>query len=99
MQDKTKFHYAIQLATGSRVGLRPAGKLNSIMEFGLLGAIQFASRSQTNSRAGHRPAANRSATRFELSRYVKIARTCVGNQVCNQLNQICDQLSSWSQTC
>jgi len=51
-------------------------------------AIQLASRSQTSSRAGRRPAANPSATRFELSRHVEMARTClrqVGNQVCDQL--------------
>ena len=57
-------------------------------------AIQLATRSQ----AGLQPAReldsvmeydlNRSATRFEISRHVEIARTClrqVGNQVCDQV--------------
>ena len=35
---------------GSRAGLRPASELDSVMEFGLSGAIQLASRSQTSSR-------------------------------------------------
>jgi len=51
------------------------------------------SSSRAGSRDGLRPAANRSTTRFELSRHVEIARTClrqVGNQVCGQLE-------SWSQ--
>ena len=39
------------------------------MEFGLSRAILLAS----SSGAGRRPATNRSATRFELSRYVEIA--------------------------
>ena len=34
---------------------------------------------------------NRSATRFELSRHVEIARTCL-RQV---ENQVCDLLASW----
>jgi len=48
---------------------------------------RLASRSATSSRAGRRPASeqdsvmeydlNRSATRFELSRHVEIARTCL----------------------
>jgi len=47
---------------------------------------------------------NRSATRFELSRHVQIARTClrqVGNQVCDldsvmefSLKQVADQLAN-----
>jgi len=62
---------------------------------------QLASRSATSSRAGRRPASeqdsvieyglNRYATRFELSRHVQIARTClrqVRNQVCD--HQFCD---------
>jgi len=64
---KAKFHYAISSRAGSRDGLRPASELDSAMEFGLSGAA----------------AANLSATRFELSRHVEIARTClrqVGNQ-------------------
>ena len=32
---KAKFHFAIQLATSSRAGLRPARELDSVMEFGL----------------------------------------------------------------
>jgi len=79
---------------------------------------QIASRSATRSRAGRRPASeqdsvteyglNPSATRFELSRHVQIARTClpqVGNQVCDQvcdlesvmefsLKQVADQLAN-----
>jgi len=43
------------------------------MEFGLPGAILLASSSQTTPRAGRRLAANRSATRFELSRHVELA--------------------------
>jgi len=57
------------------------------MEFGLSGPIQLAGRSQTSSQAGPRPAANQSATRFELAQHVEIAQTClqqVGNQVCDQ---------------
>jgi len=50
----------------SRAGLRPASELDSVMEFGLSGAIQLASSSRTSSPAGRRPAANRSATRFGL---------------------------------
>ena len=72
-------------------GLRPASELDSVMEFGLSRTIQLAS----SSRVCRRPAANRSATRFELSRHVEIARTCVrhiGNQLANQL-------ASWSATC
>jgi len=60
-------------------------------------AVQLASRSATT---GRRPASeqdsvieyglNRFATRFELSRHVEIARTCL-QQVCDQVcNQICD---------
>ena len=69
-------------------------------------AVQLA----TSSRADLRPARklvaekdsvmeyglNRSATRFELSRHVEIARTClrhVGNQVCDHAGQ-CDQFAS-----
>ena len=75
---------------------------------------QLASRSAISSRAGRRPAheqdsimeygLNRSATRFELSRHVQIARTClrqVGNQVCNQvcdLDSVMEFSQSWSQT-
>ena len=62
---KAKFHYAIQ------AGIRPAGQLDSVMEFDLSGAIQLTS----SSRAGRRPAANRSATRFELSRHVERTNT------------------------
>ena len=43
--------------------------LDSVIEFGLSGALLLAS----SSLAGRRPAANRSATRFELSRHVDIA--------------------------
>jgi len=35
--------------------MRPASDMDSVMEFGLSGAIQLASRSVTSSRAGHRP--------------------------------------------
>ena len=56
-----------------RAGLvcqRAASELDSVMEFGLSDACparqQLASRSQTSSRAGRTPAANRSGTRFEL---------------------------------
>jgi len=41
--------------------MRPASELDSIMEFGLAGAILLAS----SSLAGRRPAANRSQTRSE----------------------------------
>jgi len=47
--------------------------------------ILLSSRSQTSSPAGRRPAANRCATRLELSRHVEIARIClrqVGKQTC-----------------
>ena len=54
---------------------------------------QLASSSATSSRAGRRLASeqagvmecglNRSATRFELSRHIKIARACLRNQVCD----------------
>jgi len=63
---QAKFHYAVQLATSSRAGRRPASEQDSVMEYGL----------------------NWSATRFELSRHVEIARTClrhVGKQVCDQV--------------
>jgi len=69
------------------------------MEFVLLGAIQLASRSQTSSRAGRRPGANRSATRFELSRHVEIARTCLRQVGKPCLRPACevvaDLLASW----
>ena len=75
---------------------------------------QLASRSTTSSRAGRRAASehdsvmeyglNRSATRFELSRHVEIARTClqqVGNHVCDldsvmefSLKRVADQFAN-----
>jgi len=67
---KAKFYYAIQ------AGIPPAGQLDSVIEVGLSGAM-LASWSQTSCEAGRRPAANRSATMFELSRHVEIARTCL----------------------
>ena len=89
---KARFNYAISF----RAGQRPASELVAgwlaswtAMEFCLSRAILLVS----SSLAGCRPAANRSATRFELSRHVEIARTCL-RQVGKQ---VCDQLASWSQ--
>ena len=71
---------------------------------------QLASRSATSSQTGRRPASeqdrvteyglNRSATRFELSRHVGIAGTClrqVGYQVCD-LDSVMEFSQSRSQT-
>ena len=71
---------------------------------------QIASRSATSARAGRIPASvqnsvmeyglNRSVTRFELSRHVEIARTClrqVGNQVCDQVCDL-DSVMKFSQS-
>jgi len=67
------------------------------MEFGLSGATQLASKSQTGSCRSvcdpglRKLVADRSANRFELPRHAEIARTCllqVGNQVCDQLTQL-----------
>ena len=57
---------------GRRPGCRPARACR----------VRVAGRSK----AGRKPAANRSATRFELFRHVESARTClrqVENQVCD----------------
>jgi len=42
---KVKLHYAIQLASWSQACLRSASELDSVMEFGLSGALQLASSS------------------------------------------------------
>jgi len=39
---QAKFHYAVQLATSSRAGRRPASEQDSVMEYGLnLSATRF----------------------------------------------------------
>jgi len=93
---KAKFHYAVQLANQLASWFatceRAASELDNVMEFGLSGAIQLASRSQTSSRAGRRPSANRSATRFEISSNLSATGRKPGLRPAGKL--VCDLLAT-----
>jgi len=85
------------LRTSSRARPRSASELDSVMEFGLSGAIQLASKSATSSRAGRRPGFQLVADGFELSRdsYVEIARTWSQTSRFAARELVCDLLARW----